>query len=125
MRETIRMEYVRCGKSGCRGCPHGPYYYAYWRENGKLRKRYLGKNDPREARAAEPTAPHPHDAIFNRSTATRALAYEILGLRPTASMEDVRATFKRLILRDHPDRGGDPVAAQRIIAARDMLEGRL
>jgi hypothetical protein len=22
--------------------PHGPYYYAYWKENGKLKKKYIG-----------------------------------------------------------------------------------
>ena len=36
---SLRCEYIRCGR-----CPklHGPYWYAYWREDGKLRKRYLG-----------------------------------------------------------------------------------
>ncbi|MDN5845876.1 MAG: hypothetical protein L0H53_06330 [Candidatus Nitrosocosmicus sp.] len=32
---TLRKEYVRCGKSKnnkYKSCPHGPYYYAYWRE---------------------------------------------------------------------------------------------
>jgi hypothetical protein len=24
-------------------CPHGPYYYAYWKnDNGKLKKKYIG-----------------------------------------------------------------------------------
>jgi hypothetical protein len=42
---TTRLEYIKCGKYSCLSCPHGPYYYAYWKnENGKLRKRYLGKN---------------------------------------------------------------------------------
>jgi len=45
---TIRKEYVKCGNHSCYRCKHGPYYYAYWRdENGKLRKKYLGKYDPR------------------------------------------------------------------------------
>ena len=39
---TFRLEDVRCGKATCTRCPHGPYWYAYWREDGKLRKRYLG-----------------------------------------------------------------------------------
>ena len=39
---TFRLEAVRCGKANCTRCPHGPYWYAYWREDGKLRKRYLG-----------------------------------------------------------------------------------
>jgi hypothetical protein len=46
---TIRKEYIKCGKYLCLGCNHGPYYYAYWRdENGKLKKKYIGKRDPRE-----------------------------------------------------------------------------
>jgi hypothetical protein len=45
---TIRKEYIKCGKEFCL-CEHGPYYYAYWRdENGKLKKKYIGRNDPRE-----------------------------------------------------------------------------
>ena len=47
---TYRLETVRCGKAACRSCPHGPYWYAYWRENGKLRSRYVGKERPEGAR---------------------------------------------------------------------------
>ncbi|MGH9039760.1 MAG: hypothetical protein ACRDZ3_05975 [Acidimicrobiia bacterium] len=39
---TFRLENVRCGKANCTRCPHGPYWYAYWREDGKVKKRYLG-----------------------------------------------------------------------------------
>lgn len=39
---TYRREEVRCGKANCKRCPHGPYWYAYWREDGRLRSRYLG-----------------------------------------------------------------------------------
>jgi len=40
---TIREEYVKCGKLSCVACPHGPYYYAYWKDvNRKLRKKYIG-----------------------------------------------------------------------------------
>lgn len=43
---TYRLESVRCGKAGCRSCPHGPYWYAYHREDGKLRSRYIGRELP-------------------------------------------------------------------------------
>ncbi len=43
---TYRLESVRCGKPGCTKCPHGPYWYAYYREGGKLRSRYVGSNVP-------------------------------------------------------------------------------
>jgi hypothetical protein len=45
---TIRSEYIKCGNHSCRRCSHGPYYYAYWRDQGKRFKKYLGKYDPRD-----------------------------------------------------------------------------
>jgi hypothetical protein len=39
---TIRKEYVKCRKYNCRHERHGPYYYAYWKEGEKLRKKYIG-----------------------------------------------------------------------------------
>lgn len=47
--KTYQQEYVRCGKPTCKKCKdgaqgHGPYWYAYWTENGKTRKEYIGKN---------------------------------------------------------------------------------
>lgn len=45
---TIRKEYVKCGNPYCYRCKHGPYYYGYWKENGKLKKKYIGKYDPRK-----------------------------------------------------------------------------
>jgi hypothetical protein len=41
---TYRQEQVRCGREGCTRCPHGPYWYAYWREGGRLRSSYIGKD---------------------------------------------------------------------------------
>ncbi|MGD2060857.1 MAG: hypothetical protein PVF87_08340 [Acidimicrobiia bacterium] len=40
---SLRSQEVRCGKAGCTKCPHGPYWYAYWTENGKRRSRYIGR----------------------------------------------------------------------------------
>ncbi|MCU0552683.1 MAG: hypothetical protein MUC48_25415 [Leptolyngbya sp. Prado105] len=44
-----QLERVRCGKPNCKCVGenaelHGPYWYAYWREDGKLKSRYIGKN---------------------------------------------------------------------------------
>lgn len=43
-----QLERVRCGKPTCKCMGknaqlHGPYWYAYWRENGKLKSRYVRK----------------------------------------------------------------------------------
>jgi hypothetical protein len=43
---TYRLEEVRCGKPGCKSCPHGPYWYAYYREAGRLKSRYIGRDLP-------------------------------------------------------------------------------
>jgi hypothetical protein len=40
---TIRQEYVKCGNPDCQNS-HGPYLYAYWKQDKKLKKRYVGKN---------------------------------------------------------------------------------
>jgi hypothetical protein len=40
---TIRQEYVKCGNPDCQN-PHGPYFYAYWKQDKKLKKRYVGKD---------------------------------------------------------------------------------
>ncbi len=48
-------------------------------------------------------------------------AYQVLGLRPNASREEIRAAHRRLIQRVHPDHGGSSYLAARINRARDVL----
>jgi hypothetical protein len=49
---TLRLEMVKCGKERCKKCErgegHGPYWYLYFRRNGKLTSRYIGKMIPDE-----------------------------------------------------------------------------
>lgn len=45
---TYRQEEVRCGGDGCNGCPHGPYWYGYWKQDGRTRKMYIGRTLPGE-----------------------------------------------------------------------------
>lgn len=40
---SLRRQAVKCGKDACTRCPHGPYWYAYWTENGRRRSRYIGR----------------------------------------------------------------------------------
>lgn len=49
----LRPEFVRCEKQGCRcrdGIKHGPYWYLYRYEKGKLRKKYIGRDLPEDLR---------------------------------------------------------------------------
>lgn len=47
---TYRQQYTRCGKQRCRKCKegagHGPYWYAYWSENGRTISKYIGIHAP-------------------------------------------------------------------------------
>jgi hypothetical protein len=54
-RVSYRREHVRCGKDACHRCPHGPYWYAYWKEEGRTRKQYVGRHLPGEP--LEPVLP--------------------------------------------------------------------
>ena len=45
------QEMVNCGKAKCRTCApgkpsHGPYWFFYWTEAHKTRKKYIGKRHP-------------------------------------------------------------------------------
>jgi hypothetical protein len=44
---TYRLELVKCGKDHCKVCrggpAHGPYWYMYWKQKGRTRSKYVGK----------------------------------------------------------------------------------
>lgn len=63
----LREQWVRCGKEACTRCPHGPYWYAHWREDGKRRSRYVGKLDD------ESVNPHaePSDSVVSGGSGGR------------------------------------------------------
>lgn len=52
---SYRQEEVRCGKASCTTCPHGPYWYAYWKEEGRTRSQYIGRHLP--GQPLEPVVP--------------------------------------------------------------------
>ncbi|WP_461481306.1 J domain-containing protein [Porticoccus sp.] len=48
-------------------------------------------------------------------------AWQLLGLKPGASREDIIRAHKRLIQKVHPDRGGNDYLASQLNTARDLL----
>lgn len=52
---------------------------------------------------------------------TREEAYQILGLEPGASQEQIHQAWRRLVKAVHPDSGGSKFLTAKINAARDLL----
>lgn len=68
--------------------------------------------------AAAPEAP----AGAGGGAMSEAEALRVLGLAPGAGRDEVRAAYRRLIRRVHPDLGGSAVLAAMLNAARQVLD---
>ncbi|XP_055270110.1 LOW QUALITY PROTEIN: mitochondrial import inner membrane translocase subunit TIM14-like [Moschus berezovskii] len=55
---------------------------------------------------------------------TKREAALILGVRPTANKAKIRDAHQRIMLLNHPDKGGSPYTVAKINEAKDLLEGQ-
>lgn len=103
---SYQCKWIRCGKSACKSCPHGPYWYRFWRDGSSTRCEYVGKELPKNAESGgESTRGAPElwksssrfDAMLNQRTASIALAYEILGVGVSTPWQTIKDTYKRLM----------------------------
>ncbi|MFN9916067.1 MAG: J domain-containing protein, partial [Pirellulaceae bacterium] len=50
--------------------------------------------------------------------------YQVLGVNPQASHGEIKAAYRALVKRHHPDAGGDPAAMLAVNAAWEVLGDR-
>lgn len=88
---------------------------------GWLKSRLTGEGfqDIDEENRRESSASAPASA----TAMTQEEALMVLGLKPGAGHEEIRAAYKRLIIKAHPDGGGSDYLAAKVNQARDLLLG--
>jgi hypothetical protein len=107
---NLRRLYEDCSALDPDGVPLLEAYldrrFSGWRENAQ------GDRDTR-------TRTQAHAGVM-----TKEEAYQILGLQPGASLDEIRQAHRTLMKKLHPDQGGSTYLASRVNEAREILLSR-
>jgi hypothetical protein len=87
-----------------------------------LLESFLDRYHPDLHERVDPHSSRSHDGASDFNRMTRQEAYQILGLEPGASPEEIHQAWRRLIKGVHPDSGGSAFLAAKINTARDILQ---
>ena len=107
--EALRRLHEECARSDADGV--------------RLLEAYFDRRFPRWREDAHGDA-HARGAQPQTGAMTEQEAYQILGLEPGASAEDVRRAHRALMKKLHPDQGGSTYLAARVNQAKEILLDR-
>jgi hypothetical protein len=93
-------------------------------ESRSLLAAYLDRRDPRWRENAQAGASARQRAAANSSKMTEQEAYQVLGLEPGASADEISRAHHALMKKLHPDQGGSTYLAARVNEAKDVLTRR-
>lgn len=92
-------------------------------ETARLLEAYLDRTFGTEWRA-KTTQEQAASSDQPKTGMSRSEAFKVLGLQEGASDDDIRAAHRRLMLQNHPDKGGSDYIAAKINEAKDVLLAR-
>lgn len=90
-------------------------------ESQSLLAAYLDRRSPRWREDAQSGAAAGEGAAMRSGKMTEEEAYQILGLEPGASAEEIGRAHRVLMKKLHPDQGGSTYLATRVNQAKDVL----
>ena len=109
------------------GLGHGPYWYEYWREGRRTRKRYWGRKrpSPRDFHQDEQREQAYGGRTYDRARMAHNADMGLLGLSEGFTSADLKRAYRAAALLHHPDRGGDLETMKKINVAYARLRSTI